>query len=156
MKPISLRSSSRHSRGFTLIEVVVGLALMAMLIGGIFSVQRGAFTVSTEVVERETQTLRVHSFCELLRKNFEQAPGNAKINLQIWGGAGGEGLGVICDLRFPRLHVEGVILYYRVGEQSPAHVVHQLPCLPVAAGVKVYLQVLTRAHGLHALVAQVM
>lgn len=83
-------SPASTPRAFTIIEVVVGLALMAMLIGGIFSVQRGAMTVSREVVERETQTLKVHSFCELLRRNFEQVPGNAKVNLQFWGGAGSD------------------------------------------------------------------
>lgn len=77
-------------RGFTLIEIMLGLALMGILVGGIFAVQRGAFTVSTSIVERETQTLKVHSFCELLRRNFEQMPGNARVNLQYYGGSGSD------------------------------------------------------------------
>jgi prepilin-type N-terminal cleavage/methylation domain-containing protein len=81
---------SRRVHGFTLIEILLGLALIGMLAGGIFAVQRGALSVSAEVVERETKTLKVHSFCELLRRNFEQMPGNARVNLQFWGGAGSD------------------------------------------------------------------
>jgi prepilin-type N-terminal cleavage/methylation domain-containing protein len=97
-RPLSL---ARNSQAFTLIEVVVGLALMGMLAGGIFSVQRGAFSVSTEVVQRETQTLKVHSFCELLRRTFEQVPGNAKVNLQGWGGGGPDGLTEVAFTDYP-------------------------------------------------------
>ncbi len=77
-------------RAFTLIEILIGLALLGMLAGGIFAVQRGALEVSRRVVESETKTLQVHAFCELLRRNFEQMPGNARVNLQFYGGAGSD------------------------------------------------------------------
>ena len=78
----------RAGRGFTLVEVLLGLALLGLLAGGIFAEQRGALTVSAEVAERETKVMRVHAFCELLRRTFEQAPGNARVNLMVYGGAG--------------------------------------------------------------------
>jgi prepilin-type N-terminal cleavage/methylation domain-containing protein len=77
-------------RAFTLMEILIGLALLGMLAGGIFSVQRGALEVSRSVIESETRTLQVHAFCELLRRNFEQMPGNARVNLQYYGGAGSD------------------------------------------------------------------
>jgi prepilin-type N-terminal cleavage/methylation domain-containing protein len=77
-------------RAFTLIEILIGLALLGMLTGGIFSVQRGALEVSRAVIESETRTLQVHALCELLRRNFEQMPGNARVNLQYYGGAGSD------------------------------------------------------------------
>ena len=80
----------RRPSGFTLVEVLLGLALIGLLAGGIFAVQRGALTVSTEVAERETKVMRVHAFCELLRRTFEQAPGNSRVNLQVYGGAGSD------------------------------------------------------------------
>ncbi len=80
----------RAGRGFTLVEVLLGLALLGLLAGGIFAVQRGALTVSAEVAERETKVMRVHAFCELLRRTFEQAPGNARVNLMVYGGAGSD------------------------------------------------------------------
>ncbi len=69
-----------------MIEVVLGLALLSILVGGIFSVLRGTMTVSKDIVEGETQTLKVHSFCELLRRNFEQMPGNARVHLKNYTG----------------------------------------------------------------------
>lgn len=72
--------------GFTLIEVLLGLALFSILIGGIFSVQKGTLEVSREVVERETKTMRMNSFADLLRRTFESMPGNAKFVLQLEGG----------------------------------------------------------------------
>ncbi len=84
------RLQTAASRGFTLVEILLGLALIGMLAGGVFAVQRGALQVSTEVVAAETQTLKVHSFCELLRRNFEQMPGNARVNLQLYGGSGSD------------------------------------------------------------------
>jgi uncharacterized membrane protein YgcG len=71
---------------FSIIEVVLGLALLSILIGGVFSVLRGAIIVTREILDGETRSLKVHSFCELLRRNFEQMPGNAKVNLQYWTG----------------------------------------------------------------------
>ena len=84
------RAERRPAAAFTLIEILIGLALLGMLAGGIFSVQRGALEVSRRVIESETRTLQVHSFCELLRRNFEQTPGNARVNLQFYGGAGSD------------------------------------------------------------------
>lgn len=73
-----------------MIEILLGLALLGLLVGGIFSVQKGAMEVSAEITEREVKTLKVHSFCELLRRNFEQMPGNARVNLLLYGGAGSD------------------------------------------------------------------
>lgn len=83
---ISEHPATSRRRGFTIIEVVLGLALLSILIGGVFSVLRGTMDVSADVVTEETKTLRVHSFCELLRRNFEQMPGNARVNLQNYTG----------------------------------------------------------------------
>jgi prepilin-type N-terminal cleavage/methylation domain-containing protein len=82
--------AQRVLRGFTLVEVMLGMALVGLLTGAIFAVQRGALTVSTEIAEREAKTMRVHAFCELLRRTFEQAPGNSRVNLQAYGGGGSD------------------------------------------------------------------
>lgn len=87
MKP---NQAQRVLRGFTLVEVMLGMALVGLLTGAIFAVQRGALTVSTELAEREAKTMRVHAFCELLRRTFEQAPGNSRVNLQAYGGGGSD------------------------------------------------------------------
>jgi prepilin-type N-terminal cleavage/methylation domain-containing protein len=91
----------RHARrGFSLIEVLLGLALFGILTGGIFAVQRGAMEVSTEVTARQGKTMRMHSFCELLRRNFEALPGNAKVVLLPTGGVQ-SGLSDVAFTNFP-------------------------------------------------------
>ena len=78
--------------GFTLLEVMLAVALMAILIGGIFGVQRGALMISKDVSEQQENAMRMSSFAELLRRTFEQAPGNSKVNLVVprSGGGGSE------------------------------------------------------------------
>ena len=103
--PLSQTSHKRSSAagvsaGFTLIEVLLGLALFGILVGGIFAVQRGAMEVSQGVVERQGKTMRMHSFCELLRRNFESLPGNARVHLLPTGGAN-SGLSDVVFKDFP-------------------------------------------------------
>jgi prepilin-type N-terminal cleavage/methylation domain-containing protein len=92
--------SASRKVGFTLIEVLLGLALFGILTGGIFAVQHGAMQVSQSLTERQSKTMRMHSFCELLRRNFESLPGNAKLVLTPTGG-GNSGLSEIAFTQFP-------------------------------------------------------
>lgn len=85
---------------FSLIEVLLGLALFGILTGGIFAVQRGAMDMSTGIMERQGKTMRMHSFCELLRRNFESLPGNAKVVLLPTGGTA-SGLSDVAFTDFP-------------------------------------------------------
>jgi len=75
----------RRPAGFTLIEVVLGIALMALLMGGIFAVARGALQVSSEVTGNQQYSMKIHSFLELLRRTFEEMPGNGQVTLLASG-----------------------------------------------------------------------
>ncbi len=75
--------------GFTLLEVMLAVGLMSILIGGIFSVQRGALLISVDVTTSQEEAMRMSSFAELLRRNCEQAPGNSKVHLIIPRGGNG-------------------------------------------------------------------
>lgn len=72
--------------GFTLIEIMLSIGLLALLIGGVFSVQRGAMAISADVVEQQEKSMRVSSFTELMRRNLEEAPGNARVHLLLTRG----------------------------------------------------------------------
>lgn len=74
--------------GFTLLEVVLAMALIALLVGGIYGVARGAVQISSKVVRNQQRSMTVHSFLELCRRNFETMPGNAKIELISEGSVG--------------------------------------------------------------------
>ncbi len=75
--------------GFTLLEVMLAVALMAILIGGIFGVQRGALAIARNVMEEQEEGMRMTSFAELVRRSFEQAPGNSKVHLIVPRGGNG-------------------------------------------------------------------
>ena len=138
--------SSSLSRGFTLIEVLLGLALFGILTGGIFSVQRGAMEVSKEVTERQGKTMRMHSFCELLRRNFEALPGNAKVVLLPVGGPQ-SGLSDVAFTDFPLAFTSGVglqaSLIYLDEEQSADYEADKLDERKVLAKLNLMEGILT-------------
>jgi len=74
------KARSRRS-GFTLIEVVMAMGLIALLIGGVYAVARGALQISNKVLTNQQKSTLTHSFIELCRKNFESIPGNARVEL---------------------------------------------------------------------------
>ena len=76
-------SSNSRLKGFTLLEVMLAVALFALLVGGIFATQRGALIISQDITEQQEKSMRINSFVELLRRSFEQAPGNSRVNLVL-------------------------------------------------------------------------
>ncbi len=82
--PTARRSPA--AKAFTLIEVVIAMALIALLVGGVYSVARGAFRISNEVVRSQQHSMLIQSFIELCRRNFESMPGNAQVELVSEGG----------------------------------------------------------------------
>lgn len=80
-----MKLSRSHSRsaGFTLLEVMLAVALFALLIGGIFATQRGAMIIAANITESQEKSMRINSFVELMRRSFEQAPGNSRVHLLL-------------------------------------------------------------------------
>lgn len=85
MKTISRRSSA----GFTLIEVMLSVGLLALLISGIFATQRGALSIARDVMDQQEKSMRINAFVELMRRSFEMAPGNSKVHLIVPRGGDG-------------------------------------------------------------------
>ena len=86
-----MKFSRSHSRsaGFTLLEVMLAVALFALLIGGIFATQRGAMIIAANITESQDKSMRINSFVELMRRSFEQAPGNSRVHLLMPRGQSG-------------------------------------------------------------------
>ncbi len=81
--------AAARSRGFTLLEVILGLALIVLLIGGIYSIAAASLQMSNSVVENQANEMHLHSFVNLLRRNIEGLPGNARLRMEAPDTAGG-------------------------------------------------------------------
>lgn len=73
----------KSRRGFTLVEILVSIAIFALLVGGIFTAVQAAFTTSNVVVETQLQTERFTAFQQFLRRLFVSLPANAAMELRI-------------------------------------------------------------------------
>lgn len=83
------RSTATGERGFTLLEVILGLGLISMLIGGIYSIATASLQLSNSVLENQADDMHMHAFVNLLRRNIQSLPGNGKISMEEPGTTGG-------------------------------------------------------------------
>ena len=72
---------ARRDQGFTLIEIVLGMAILGLIVSGIYAVAVGTVKLSNAVSESQNEEIRLHNFLRLLRRNFERMPGNAGITM---------------------------------------------------------------------------
>ena len=89
--PIRNRDTAARAGGFTLLEITMSLALLMILIGGIFKVAGASFQVSGKVTEKGQQEMHVASFFDLLRRNFGAMPGNGKLTMELPNSLGSSG-----------------------------------------------------------------
>ncbi|MEM7385576.1 MAG: type II secretion system protein, partial [Verrucomicrobiota bacterium] len=88
------RGLSRKA-GFTLIEVILGMGIMMLLLGGVYAVAKGAVAVSTSVSQVQQREILVHNFLQLCRRTFAEIPGNGGVFL-----ASDQGRGLETDILF--------------------------------------------------------
>jgi prepilin-type N-terminal cleavage/methylation domain-containing protein len=79
----------RKPRGFTLLEVILGLGLITMLIGGIYSIATASLQLSNTVLENQQEDMHMHAFINLLRRNLQSLPGNATVSMEEANTSGG-------------------------------------------------------------------
>jgi prepilin-type N-terminal cleavage/methylation domain-containing protein len=68
---------SKASRGFTLFEMVVVVAIFVLLAGGIYATVNAAVRATATLTEENLQIQRVNAFVALLRRTFHNLPANA-------------------------------------------------------------------------------
>lgn len=78
--------SNQRAQGFTLIEIVLGMAILGLIVSGIYAVAVGTVKLSNAVSESQNEEIRLNNFLRLLRRNFERMPGNAGITMLPQGG----------------------------------------------------------------------
>jgi len=70
-------------KGFTLLELVIALALLAMLVGMVFGTARTALSLGNTIVETQNEEMLHQAFFELLSQRFSAMPGNTRFDLKV-------------------------------------------------------------------------
>ena len=69
----------RTTRGFTLFEMVVVLAIFVLLAGGIYATVNAAVRATATLTEENLQIQRLNAFVSLVRRTFHNLPANARL-----------------------------------------------------------------------------
>ena len=76
-----LSIAGARAQGFTLLEIVLGMAIIGLIVSGVYAVAVGTVELSNAVSKSQNEEIRLHNFLRLLRRNFERFPGNAGITM---------------------------------------------------------------------------
>jgi len=72
-----------QKRGFTLLELVIALLLIALLVGMVFSTARSSLVLGNSVVQTQNEEMLHQAFFELLENRFAALPGNTRMELAV-------------------------------------------------------------------------
>lgn len=75
--------SARRRHAFTLIEVVIGITILAFITTALFSVIRGSVQTAAEIEHGKRESDAVNRFIELNRKTFATLPSTATLTLKL-------------------------------------------------------------------------
>ncbi len=73
--------AGRWARGFTLIEIIVAMALLIIVIGGVYGVANGALSVGKAMADRRVQETRIMNFVSAWREYLETLPPETSITV---------------------------------------------------------------------------
>lgn len=74
---------------FTLLELIIGIALIGIVLTGVYKIASASIMLSDKVLTRQHDDMHMHSFMSVMKRNIEDIPGNAKINMEPPQGLGG-------------------------------------------------------------------
>ncbi|MDP3849064.1 MAG: prepilin-type N-terminal cleavage/methylation domain-containing protein [Luteolibacter sp.] len=73
---------SRRS-GFTLLELVISMGLLALIVGMVFGIARTSLVLGNTIVQTQNEEMEHQAFFELLSRRFSALPGNTRFDLQV-------------------------------------------------------------------------
>lgn len=73
----------RELRGFTLLEVIIALAILALITGTIFAIVAGSTQATIEIQAIQKENRRIKAFIEELRRVFSTFPSNGSIEIRV-------------------------------------------------------------------------
>ena len=82
-----MNHSSVRSRqaGFTLLELVLAMALLALIVGMVFATARSSLALGNTIVKSQNEEMLHQAFFELLSQRFAALPGNTRMDLKVEG-----------------------------------------------------------------------
>ncbi|MGJ8644377.1 MAG: prepilin-type N-terminal cleavage/methylation domain-containing protein [Luteolibacter sp.] len=79
----SAEPSKFHNRGFTLLELVLALLLIALLVGMVFGTARSSLILGNNVVQTQNEEMLHQAFFDFLGNRFAALPGNTRMDLAV-------------------------------------------------------------------------
>ncbi len=70
-------------KGFTLLEVVIAVGLLAILVGMVFSVARSSLLLGQTIVTTQNEEMLRVAFFDFLEQRFSNLPGNARLQVDV-------------------------------------------------------------------------
>lgn len=72
-------------QGFTLLELVIAMGLLAILVGMVSATARTALALGNSIVKTQNEEMLQQAFFELLNHRFSSLPGNTRVELKTTG-----------------------------------------------------------------------
>lgn len=69
--------------GFTLLEIIIALAVFLIIIAGVFAIAKGAMELSADLTASQERAMTRQNFIEFLRSSFRRLPGDAEVMLAV-------------------------------------------------------------------------
>ncbi len=80
-KPGVMRDCISHKKGYFLLEVVLAIAIAALLMRGVFALANGSLALSNTMSEEGARAISNEAFFTFLGRNLSELPGNAELRL---------------------------------------------------------------------------
>lgn len=77
------RHARRRRRAFTLVELVLALAILMMLSGVLFAIVDSTLRAASALRERQERTREVNAFLSMCRKVFQDMPGTVSFEARV-------------------------------------------------------------------------
>lgn len=69
--------------GFTLLELVMAMAILSIIVGMVFSTARTSLALGNTIVQSQNEEMLHQAFFELLSQRFAALPGNTRFDLKV-------------------------------------------------------------------------
>ena len=76
------RAAKIRPAGFTLLEVVIAIGLLAIIVGMVLGIARTSLALGNTIVKTQNEEMEHQAFIDLLGQRFSALPGNTRLELK--------------------------------------------------------------------------